>query len=76
MPNKQVFGEKLLVELHDQSFYSEAMYKFKIKFLYNEEELFCSENDFINLKTTLPLAKLGMVDWLNWSSIKWLNFFR
>ena len=76
MPNKQVFGEKLLVELHDQSFYSEAMYKFKIKFLYNEEELFCSENDFINLKTTLPLAKLGMADWLNWSSIKWLNFFR
>ena len=35
------------------------MYKFKIKLLYKEEEKF---PELLNLKITLPLAKLDMVD--------------
>ena len=38
------------------------MYKFKIKLLYNEEELFSTTTDLLNFKITLPLAKLDMVD--------------
>ena len=37
------------------------MYKFKIKLLYNEEELFCTKTELLNFKITLPLAKLGMI---------------
>ena len=37
------------------------MCKFKIKLLYNEEELFCAKTELLNFKITLPLAKLGMV---------------
>ena len=35
------------------------MYKFKIKLIYNKEELFCSE--LLNFKFTVSLAKLDMV---------------
>ena len=38
------------------------MYKFKIKLLYNEEELFFTTTNLLNFKITLPLAKLDMVD--------------
>ena len=35
------------------------MYKFKIKLIYNKEELFCTE--LLNFKFTVSLAKLDMV---------------
>ena len=35
------------------------MYKFKIKLIYNKEELFCTE--LLNFKFTVLLAKLDMV---------------
>ena len=36
------------------------MYKFKIKLLYNEEELFCTKTGLLYLKITLPFAKLDI----------------
>ena len=37
------------------------MYRFKTKFLYSEEKLFCSKAELLNFKFTLPLAKLDIV---------------
>ena len=37
------------------------MYKFKIKLLYNEEKNFGTKTELLNLKITLPLAKLNIV---------------
>ena len=37
------------------------MYKYRIKLLYNEIELFCFKTELLNFKITLPLAKLDMV---------------
>ena len=37
------------------------MYKFKMKWLYNEEKRFCTKTEFLNFKITLPLAKLDML---------------
>ena len=37
------------------------MYKFKMKLLYNEEESFCTKTELLDLKVTLPLAKVDMV---------------
>ena len=37
------------------------MCKFKMKLLYNEEELFCTKTELLNFKITLPLATLDMV---------------
>ena len=61
VPDKNIFREKLLVGLCGQLFNSKAMYKFKIKLIYNEEELLCTKTDLLNLKVTLSLAKLDMV---------------
>ena len=40
VPNKHFFKVKLLVGLRGKLFNSKSMYKFKLKLLYNEEELF------------------------------------
>ena len=37
------------------------MYKFKMKLLYNKEELFCTKTEFLNFKLTLPLTELVMI---------------
>ena len=37
------------------------MYKFEIKLVYHDEELFCTKTELLNFKITLPLAKLDMV---------------
>ena len=37
------------------------MYKFKMKLLYNEEELFCTKTELLNFKLTLPLTELVMI---------------
>ena len=37
------------------------MHNFKMKLLYNGEELFYSKRELLNFKITLPLAKLNMV---------------
>ena len=37
------------------------MYQFKMKLLYDKEEPFCTKTELLNLKYTLPLAKLDMV---------------
>ena len=37
------------------------MYKFEMKLLYNEEELFSTKQELLNFKITLPLAKLDIV---------------
>ena len=58
---KQFFSGKLLVGLRGKSFNSQTMYKFKMKLLYNEEELFHTKTELLNFKVTLPLAKLDMV---------------
>ena len=37
------------------------MHKFKIKLLYNEEELFSTKTELLNFKITQSLAKLDIV---------------
>ena len=37
------------------------MYKFKVKLIYNEEESFCTKTESLDIKITLPLAKLDIV---------------
>ena len=37
------------------------MGKFKIKLLYNEEELLCTKTELLNFKITLPLTKLDIL---------------
>ena len=37
------------------------MYKFKIKLLYNEENIFPTKTELLNFKFTLPLDKLDIV---------------
>ena len=61
VPDKKFFREKLLVGLCGQLFNSKTMHKFKIKLIYNEEELFCTKTELLNFKVTLSLAKLDMV---------------
>ena len=38
-----------------------VIYKFKIKLLCNEEEFFCTKTEFLTFKTSLPWAKLDIV---------------
>ena len=61
LQKKQFFRVRLLVGLGCQVFNSWTMYKIKIKSLYIEEKLFWTEKEWLNIKVTLPLAKLGMV---------------
>ena len=37
------------------------MDKFKMKLLYNKEEIYCSKTELLNFKFTLSSAKLDMV---------------
>ena len=37
------------------------MYKLKMKLLHNEENSFCTKEDLLNFKITLPLVKLDKV---------------
>ena len=61
VPNKQFFRAKLLTGLCCQVFHSQAMFRFKLKLLSHEEKVFCSKTELLNLKFTLPLAKLDIV---------------
>ena len=38
------------------------MYRFKVKILDNEGKIFGSKIELLNVKITLPLSKLGMVN--------------
>ena len=57
MPNKQFFSEKLLAGLRGQLFNSWVINKFKMKLLYNEEEVFCTRTELLNFKITKTLVK-------------------
>ena len=59
--NKQVFSVKVLVRSRDQLFNPLTMCKFKMKLLYNDEQLFCTKTELLNFKVTLALAELYMV---------------
>ena len=49
-----------MVGLHGRVFNLQTIYKFKIKLLYNEENVFCTKTEFLNFKIAFPLAKLDM----------------
>ena len=49
-----------MVGLHGRVFNLQTIYKFKIKLLYNEENVFCTKTEFLNFKIAFSLAKLDM----------------
>ena len=49
-----------MVGLHGRVFNLQTIYNFKIKLLYNKENVFCTKTEFLNFKIAFPLAKLDM----------------
>ena len=56
VPTKQYYNVKLLIRLSGELFNSYTMYKFKMKLLYKEKELFYTKTELLYLKITLSLA--------------------